>query len=201
MDRDGRLTDRVLFMEAHQPDAPNAFSSKLTPQRAQVMRETLDGVSGEPVSLRPVTPGDLSSIEHWARFAADHMSRTRPCAAGADRHAPQAGLYWYVIVDDGRDLGTVWIELPPAAAEAVLGVFLGGPAALGHGIGTAAVELAVSEFRAAHPHLPVVLRVRRSNARAIACYRRAGFALTGSGTKSLPSGERVPYHRMVLPPS
>ena len=114
------------------------------------------------------------------------MSRTRPCAAGADRHAPQAGLYWYVIVDDGRDLGTVWIDLPPAAAEAVLGVFLGGPAALGHGIGTAAVELAVSEFRAAHPHLPVVLRVRRSNARAIACYRRAGFALTGSGTSRSP---------------
>jgi len=60
-------------------------------------------------------------------------------------------------------------------------------------------ELAVAEFRSAHPHLPIVLRVRRSNTRAIACQRRVGFTVTGSGSKSLPSGEVVPYYRMVLP--
>ena len=88
----------------------------------------------------------------------------------------------------------------PGAGEAVLGVFLGDARHLGRGIGSAAVALALAEFRTAHPELPVALRVRRTNARAIACYRRVGFTITGSGTKSLPSGETVPYYGMVLRP-
>jgi RimJ/RimL family protein N-acetyltransferase len=163
------------------------------------MRTTLGGVT-VTVALRPVQPEDVPAIERWARFAAAHMSRTRPYAEGTDRHAPDDGLYWYVIADHGRDVGTVWVELPSGASEAVLGVFLAEPSLLGRGIGTAAVELALAEFRRAHPRLPVALRVRRSNARAIACYRRVGFTLAGSGTKTRPSGERVPYYRMVLPP-
>jgi RimJ/RimL family protein N-acetyltransferase len=123
-----------------------------------------------------------------------------PLDAAADRHAPSAGLFWYVIVADGRDVGTVWLELPSGAAEAILGIFLFCAASVGRGIGTAAVELALAEFRSACPGLSVALRVRRANERAIACYRRVGFSLTGSGTKSLPCGETVPYYRMVLPP-
>jgi ribosomal protein S18 acetylase RimI-like enzyme len=151
-------------------------------------------------SLRPVAADDQANRQRWAGFAAGHMSRTHPLDATADRHAPTSGLYWYVIVADGLDVGTVWVELPPAAGEAVLGVFLCDAAHLGRGIGTAAVELALAEFRAARPGLPVALRVRRTNERAIACYRRAGFTVTGSGIKSLPSGEAVPYYSMVLAP-
>jgi RimJ/RimL family protein N-acetyltransferase len=147
-----------------------------------------------------VVAGDQASIGRWAEVAADYMSRTRPYAEGADRHDPDCGLFWYVIADDGRDVGTVWVELPRGSGEAVLGVYLGEASFFGRGIGTAAVELAVSEFRGAHPQLPVSLRVRRTNERAIACYRRIGFTVTGSGTKSLPTGEAVPYHRMVLAP-
>ncbi len=150
------------------------------------------------VTLRPVAAGDQPSIDRWARFAADHMSRTHPFAKAADRHDPESGLHWHIITADGRDVGTVWIELPTGSCEAVLGVFLGDPSFVGRGIGAAAVELAVAEFRRAHPHLPIVLRVRRSNARAIACYRRVGFTVAQSGVKSLPSGEVVPYYRMVL---
>jgi RimJ/RimL family protein N-acetyltransferase len=128
------------------------------------------------------------------------MSRTRPLAAAADRHDPGAGLYWYVIAEDGRDVGTVWIELLPGASEAVLGVFLGDEADRGRGVGSTAVELAVAEFRRAHAQTPIVLRVRRTNARGIACYRRAGFSVVGSGSKTLPSGEVVPYYRMALRP-
>ena len=151
-------------------------------------------------SLRPVAEGDQASIKRWAGFAAGHMSRTHPLDAAADRHAPVSGLYWYVIVHDDVDVGTVWVELPRGAGEAVLGVFLGDATCLGKGIGTSAVELALAEFRDSHPDLPVTLRVRRSNARAIACYRRVGFSVASSGTKSLPSGEAVPYYWMVLPP-
>jgi RimJ/RimL family protein N-acetyltransferase len=143
---------------------------------------------------------DQADIQRWAGFAAGHMSRTHPLDAAADCHAPASGLYWYIIVADGRDVGTVWVELAPGAGEALLGVFLCDAAHVGRGIGTAAVELALAEFRAARPGLPVTLRVRRTNERAIACYRRVGFTVTGSGTKSLPSGETVPYYSMVLAP-
>ena len=128
------------------------------------------------------------------------MSRTRPLNAAADRHAPASGLYWYVIVADDCDVGTVWVELPPGTSEAVLGVFLCDESHLGRGIGTAAIGIALSEFCADYPGLPVALRVRRTNERAIACYRRAGFTVTGSGTKALPSGDTVPYYSMVLAP-
>jgi ribosomal protein S18 acetylase RimI-like enzyme len=152
------------------------------------------------ISLRPVAEADQANIERWAGFAAGHMSRTHPLDAAAVRHAPASGLFWYVITSDGRDVGTIWIELPPGASEAVLGVFLCDAAHLGSGIGTAGVELALAEFRAAHPGLPVALRVRRTNQRAIACYRRVGFTVTGRGTKSLPSGETVPYYSMIVAP-
>jgi RimJ/RimL family protein N-acetyltransferase len=145
------------------------------------------------------TAGGIA-IQRWAGFATGHMSRTHPLDVAADRHAPDAGLYWYVIVADGRDVGTVWVELPPGASEAILGVFLCDESHLGRGIGSAAVELALSKFRRAHPGLPVALRVRRTNERAIACYRRVGFTVTGSGTKTLPSGEAVPYYSMVALP-
>jgi hypothetical protein len=124
------------------------------------------------VSLRPVAAQDVPAIDRWAGGMADYLSRTRPYAAGADHHDPPSGLYWYVITEAGVDVGTVWIEVLPAGSEAVLG----------------------------HAALPLVLRVRRSNARAIACYRHAGFAVTGSGSKSLPSGEVVPYYRMTCRP-
>jgi quercetin dioxygenase-like cupin family protein/RimJ/RimL family protein N-acetyltransferase len=152
------------------------------------------------ISLRPVSSLDLPTIDRWASVMAGHLSRTRPFAEAADRHDPDAGLSWYVITEDGIDVGTVWIELLPSASEAVLGVFLGDASSFGRGIGAAAVGLAIAEFRRAHPYVPVVLRVRRSNERAIACYRRAGFTVAGSGCKSSSSGEAVPYYRMVCPP-
>jgi RimJ/RimL family protein N-acetyltransferase len=168
-------------------------------QERQVMRGALGGVRLS-VSLRPVAAVDLPAIDRWATVVADHLSRTRPYARAADRHAPDSGLFWYVIAEDDLDVGTVWIELLPAGSEAVLGVFLGDPSHFGRGIGAAAIDLAIAEFRRRHRRLPIVLRVRRSNARAIACYRRVGFSVTGSGSKSLPSGEVVPYCRMVCPP-
>jgi RimJ/RimL family protein N-acetyltransferase len=151
-------------------------------------------------TLRPVAEGDQANLRRWADFAAGYMSRTHPLDIAADRHNPASGLFWYVVVADGCDIGTVWIELPRNADEGVLGVYLGDASRLGRGVGSTAVGLAIAEFRAAHPELPVVLRVRRTNARAIACYRRVGFTLTGSGAKSLPSGEIVPYYSMILPP-
>ena len=149
------------------------------------------------ISLRPVSASDLPALDGRAGAMTAYLSRARPYGEGADHHDPGSGLSWYVIVEAGLDVGTVWIELLPAGSEAVLGIYLGDPSWFGRGIGATAIDLAVAEFRRMHPHVPIVLRVRRSNARAIACYRRVGFTVTGSGSKPLPSGEVVPYYRMT----
>jgi ribosomal protein S18 acetylase RimI-like enzyme len=163
------------------------------------MCNTLGGVPVR-VALRPVTAVDQPTVDRWASDMADHMSRTRPYAQAADRHDPDSGLYWYVIAEDDLDVGIVWIELLPGDSEGVLGVYLGDPSNFGRGIGTAAIQLAIAEFRRVHPRVPILLRVRQSNVRAIACYRRVGFTVAGSGSKLLPSGEVLPYYRMVCPP-
>jgi ribosomal protein S18 acetylase RimI-like enzyme len=151
------------------------------------------------ISVRPVSPSDLATIDGWAAaIGAAAPSRTRPYAAGADRHDPASGLFWNVVVTDGRDVGTVWIERLGGRSEARLGVFLGDPADFGCGIGRSALRLAIAEFRQAYPGEAVSLHVRECNARAIACYRAVGFMIVDTGSKVLPSGERVAFHTMVL---
>ena len=149
--------------------------------------------------LRPVSVGDLPAIDGWAATVADGaLSRTRPLAPDADRHDPGSGLFWFVIVADGREVGTIWIERLGQSYEGRLGVFLGDPADLGHGIGQAAVRLAVAEYQAVHPGEPISLHVRSSNALAIGCYRAVGFEVVGSGVKKSSSGDSIPFHTMVL---
>ena len=43
-----------------------------------------------------------------------------------------------------------------------------------------------------YPGLPVALRVRRTNERAIACYRRAGFTVTGAAPRRCPPATPCP---------
>jgi RimJ/RimL family protein N-acetyltransferase len=151
------------------------------------------------VSLRPVAPEDLATIARWAVAVGSdsYMSRTRPTAAGADRHDPASGLFWYLVVEDARDMGTVWIERLPAEPEARLGVFLGSTEDFGRGVGRAALRLAIREFRKAFPAEAISLHVRRSNERAIRCYRSVGFAIVDTGTKRSRSGALVTFYRMT----
>lgn len=150
--------------------------------------------------LRPVSPADLATIDRWATaLGSEAPSRTRPLAAGADRHDPTGGLFWQVVVADDREVGTVWIERLERC-EARLGVYLGDPADFGRGIGQAALRLAIADFRAACPGDALSLHVRESNARAIACYRAAGFEIVETATKVSTSGELVVFHTMLLPP-
>jgi ribosomal protein S18 acetylase RimI-like enzyme len=145
-----------------------------------------------------VSPADLATIDRWAAaIGADAPSRTRPYAASAERHDPAAGLFWTVVVTDGRDVGTIWIERL-GLSDARLGVFLGDPADFGRGLGRSALRLAIAQYREAYPGDPVSLHVRRSNARAVACYRAVGFVIVDTGSKVLPSGERVAFETMVL---
>jgi RimJ/RimL family protein N-acetyltransferase len=130
-----------------------------------------------------------------------YMSRQRPRDALVTCHDPQNGLFWFVIVCEGVDVGTVWLEPGEQPDESVLGIFLNHPSLFGRGIGVEAIRLAIAECRRPHPARLITLHVRQVNARAIACYERAGFVTTSSGTKILPSGECLPCFEMQLLPS
>jgi pimeloyl-ACP methyl ester carboxylesterase len=154
------------------------------------------------VSLRPVEREDLPRIDRWAAdiSASVSMSRTRPLGAGAERHDPAGGLFWYVIVEDDREVGTVWIERLPGESAARLGIFLGSLLDCGRGIGRAALPLAIGQFRAACPHQSIALHVRLANQRAVRCYRSVGFQIAGSGTKLSAVGDQIDFFCMVWSP-
>lgn len=152
------------------------------------------------ISLRPVSPDDLATIDRWAvSIGSDAPSRTRPVGEPADRHDPTSGLFWYLVVEDAREVGTVWIERPQSEECARLGVFLGSPSDFGRGIGREALRLAIAEFGEAFPTEPIALHVRRSNERAIRCYRSVGFELVDKGSKASPRGEAIAFYTMVCP--
>ena len=153
------------------------------------------------VELRPVTPEDLATIDRWALEigSSEFMSRTRPLAPSADHHDPASGLFWYLVISNGLEVGTVWIEHTPQENGPILSILLSNHLNFGHGIGTAAVNLALSEFHRVFPNQTVVLYVRQSNHRAIACYQRVGFTVAGTGSKTSPLGKPITFLRMVRP--
>lgn len=155
------------------------------------------------VTLRPFRPQDLDLVASWARTGDldQFMSRLVPRDAQSSHHDPQNGLFWFVIVHSGADIGTVWIEPGAQPNESTLGVFLGRPSLFGRGLGAQAVRLAVDECRVRHPAQVITLHVRDGNARAISCYEKVGFVTTSSGTKLLALGEKMPYLEMQLLPS
>jgi RimJ/RimL family protein N-acetyltransferase len=153
------------------------------------------------ISLQPVSPEDLATIDRWASvIGSAFISRTRPKAEVADQHDPASGLFWYLVIEDGREVGTVWIERLPGESGAVLGAFLGSPSDFGRGIGKAALRIAISEFRQAFPHESISLNVRQSNERALGCYRSVGFEITGTGSKMSSSGDPITFYTMVWSP-
>lgn len=120
-----------------------------------------------------------------------YMSNYRP--RGAAAHAPAQGVCWYVILADGRDAGTVWLQWDGARTGLSLGIFLGEEALFGRGIGSAAINAAIAEARRRHPACVVRLNVRSGNARAIACYKKCGFVAVSSGVKPAPDGKQIRY--------
>ncbi len=139
------------------------------------------------LELRPFTDGDLEAYERWKR-AIDigrFMSRTTPFRF--DGHVDQTGsdYRWFVIVADGRDVGTIWFDREPEDASAMrVSLCLADQSYAGKGIGRRAIERAIESCRPWFPFTRVRLHVRVDNARAIACYRACGFKETGRGRKT-----------------
>jgi RimJ/RimL family protein N-acetyltransferase len=151
------------------------------------------------VELRPFEERDLRRLAAWTRrIDADaYMSRSRPLNVALASHCPEAGLLWYVIRADGRDVGSVWLEREAGPFSARLGVLLGDEALFGRGIGTEAVRLVIERARAGELQVrTLALHVRRSNERAIGCYENCGFVPVESGRKVRSDGTVIEFLRM-----
>ena len=89
------------------------------------------------------------------------------------------------IIDTGKKLKTIYLN------ERSL---------FGRGIGARAIALALEAFWARHPTSRVTLHVRRSNVRALACYKRAGFSISSAGIKPGVDGRDISFFEMTAPP-
>jgi RimJ/RimL family protein N-acetyltransferase len=147
------------------------------------------GVKPQPepeVHLRAFVEADRPKLDEWARRidSTQYMSRYMPKAGDAaiatDQERPAS---WYVIVADGAEVGTVWLEQDRKPDTVVLGILLGDASLFGHGIGRNAIHLAIEEASRSGSFRVVRLNVRADNGRAIGCYERCGFHAVGSGTR------------------
>jgi ribosomal protein S18 acetylase RimI-like enzyme len=152
------------------------------------------------ITLRPFAQEDQDLIAGWAEAyeLGTYASRARPRGTQAVCHDPESGLFWFIIVSSGTDVGTVWLEPGEGPEESILGIYLGHPSLFGQGIGSAAIRLALDECRRLRSTSVVTLHVRRDNARAIACYEKLGFAITARGAKVLATGASLPVFEMRL---
>ncbi|RYD19381.1 MAG: N-acetyltransferase [Verrucomicrobiaceae bacterium] len=151
------------------------------------------------VSLRPFLETDLPTLDTWAASGelASYMGRWMPrCGIG-----PPDKVLWRVIVADGHDVGSIWLEKEDAPENVVtLGILIGDPSMRGKGIGRQAIRLALDEARDVWSPHQVRLRVRAANERAIRCYTALGFRQSEAFQRTLPGGESVDVLMMTLSP-
>jgi RimJ/RimL family protein N-acetyltransferase len=151
------------------------------------------------VSLRKFTFKDLVPYQNWRDEidARQYMSQFYPKAFnGRDTDNPT--LYvWYVIVVDGVDVGTIWLEKDhPKDNLASLGILIGRQDKFGQGIGTKAIPLAIKQSQWALAFKSVELNVRKTNVRAIACYKHCGFTIVGEAQKVNKEKEKISFFKM-----
>lgn len=152
------------------------------------------------VTLRRFGPADLDYLQTWRRnIDSDrYMASLKPLRFSESGFGGWGRSYvWFVIVAGGRDVGAVWIDRRRRhPGQGVLGIVIGHTERLGRGIGRQAILQALFRARGILDFDLVRLTVRQSNTRAVRCYRRCGFRVTGRGIKPMEDGDKVPFYRM-----
>lgn len=133
-------------------------------------------------------------------MAEQYQSRYWPQAfSGRDFSGDGVLWAWYLIIVDGEEVGTIWLEKEnPNAKKVVLGIMLGREDKFGKGIGREAIRMALEQAQKQLGYQSVELHVRQENARAIACYQRCGFLIVRERVKVAKTGRKIPYYVMKL---
>ena len=96
-------------------------------------------------------------------------------------------------------MGTIWLEkekLPDSLVS--LGIMIGHPDKLGIGLGQQVIPLAIELAHTKLRFERVQLRVRKTNFRAIGCYKACGFRIVGEGTYINNKGEEITFFEMHM---
>ncbi|MBI9050320.1 MAG: GNAT family N-acetyltransferase [Anaerolineaceae bacterium] len=151
------------------------------------------------ISLRNFSQNDLELLSKWDSDinAQQYMSRCEP-EVYAQTNIMQSYLSaWYVILMDEQPIGTIWFEKETIDDDfVILGILLGNATHFGKGIGRKAIELGLQRAANRLEFSKVRLHVRKSNKRAINCYIKCGFEITGEDTKEMDEGEVIPFIEM-----
>lgn len=151
------------------------------------------------VSLRFFQTEDLRKIQTWAEAIDAHryMSRTVPKRFDGYEVDNKEYFSWFVIVCDGSDVGSVWLEKENITDNFVqLGIIIGHEEMFNKGIGREAIVKAIRESKSIIPSSIVRLNVRRNNIRAQACYSACGFRVISQSVKINDQGEKIEFLTM-----
>lgn len=152
------------------------------------------------ITLLEFSEEHLGKLEQWCQNiqSDQYMSRYSPHAFDGENVPPFEICNWYVIVVNDKETGTLWLEkTDPKTDIANLGILIGNAEKLGKGIGTSAIQSAISASKNNLCFRRVHLNVRKENTRAIACYRKVGFSIISEGVKR-KAGCSIPYATMEM---
>ena len=154
--------------------------------------------------MKEISESDLAVYAAWvsALQGKEYMSRFHP-QEYIDRGIIKTdNMIWdAIMLTDGafcKPIGSVWLERKEANDDfAVLGILIGDERRFGQGIGRNAIALVEVEAKRKFSGLKKIrLNVRSGNARAIACYKKAGFTITEAAVKTTAENRRIEIFRM-----
>ncbi len=129
------------------------------------------------------------------------MSRVAPKQFNRGNSVQNPLWAWYTINSNNRSIGTVWLEKEDLNSKtATLGILLDSIESFNQGIGRQAVSFAIETSSNTLGLKTVLLNVRKSNKRAIACYKKCGFSIAYEDTKLNGEKERISFYTMQLEP-
>ena len=173
------------------------------PVSSPVSNDVKSDVKSSPVALARLEAGHAPAIVAWLSDpvvssnlglrSTPTLEKTFAFIAAAASDETASALTARAILLGGRHVGNVVLDqIDRHVGKARLHIYVGDPAARGHGVGQRAVALAVAlafDELALHK---VWLTVHAKNAAAIRAYERAGFRVEGTHrAEFLLDGERV----------
>ena len=146
-------------------------------------------ITGDKVTLRPITDADTDLIVRWRNDPAvqQFFIFREPFTPEMHRNwlhtkVETGKVVQYIIVDnaDGKSVGSVYFrDIDPANESAEYGIFIGEADARGRGVGTAAARLMLRYCFEEEQLHRVYLRALSENGQAVRSYEKAGFRREG----------------------
>ncbi len=152
------------------------------------------------ISLRDVVLSDIDKIQKWYHDinGKKYLSRHLPNLYQKNNMIKSNDLFWYIIIQNKNEIGTIWLErIDDIQNTFKLGIFLNNKHLFGKGIGTCAINQAISILTTNSDRNKIILDVRKSNVRAIKCYEHIGFIITEEKTKKIKNGN-ILFHQMEM---